>query len=278
MKRLGLLCLATAFSAAAFSQINSFVLNHNGASYGEDNLIGAGDRTGGGSGGVTTFGIGNLNNMFQNFWWYRTGFMNREFALGNQVFGQAAGNHARIIYDEPNGAGGQETVRFDLEYTLTRLTATTAVVQIGYKIHNQSGRAFDLDFFSYTDYDVNGSFGGDVGVFTAPNHMRVTDGPVTAGTVASSTGLIGWEQDAFATVRNKLTNGVVDNLGNAMPVFGPGDWTGAYQWRVALNPNGQNGDQFVGSLVKYIEVVPEPATVGALGIGFLALAMRRRRR
>lgn len=278
MKRLGLLCLVAALTGSAFAQINSFTLTHNGAVYGEGNLIGAGDRSDGGT--AAEFNMGSSDNLFQNWWWYRTSLMNREFALGNQVAGNFAGNHARIVYDEPNGAGGQEVVRFDFEYTLTRINVETAVLQIGWKIHNLSGREFDLAFFGYTDYDLDGSSGGDAGVFTPPNSMYVTDGPVGAGTIASSTALTHWEQGAFAGVRNKLTNAGVDDLSDSVANFGPGDWTGAYEWQFFLAPNGAPGgqDQMVGSLVKYINVVPEPATIGILSAGFLALAARRRRR
>ena len=65
------------------------------------------------------------------------------------------------------------------------------------------------------------------------------------------------------------------DLNNSGSPFGPGDYTGAFQWRVELAPAGSLGDTFTSSIVKRVEVVPEPAAVLLLAVG-LGLLWRRR--
>src|SRR3990167_8277498 len=49
----------------------------------------------------------------------------------------------------------------------------------------------DLNFFSYTDFDLNNTGGDDRGVFIAPNQMQISDASAyQAGIIASSTGLV----------------------------------------------------------------------------------------
>jgi hypothetical protein len=211
--------------------------------------------------------------MFQNWWWYRMNGQGREFQLNNQVlFQQSSPSAARLVYR-------QEDVIFDFDYTLTQLTGELAQVQIGFKIENLGTGPREVNFYSYTDFDVNQTAGNDHATFTAPNLMRVTDGntPAWATLTASGTNLVGWEMASWPGLRNKLTNSVPDNLANGTSPFGPADWSGAFEWRANLAAQGGFGNQFVGSLVKTIyNPVPEPGTMLALTAGLGLLVSRRR--
>jgi len=269
--------LGAVVAGASAQTIGSFALNHGGSSYGEQNLIGAGTAT---NAGLADFRLGAApDHLFQNWWWYNTNQLTREYALGNQVSGSSSGNHARIVYTESGGPSLPNALLFDLEYTLTQVSSELAVVQIGWKVHNLSNTTLAVNFFSYTDFDLNNTGGDDSGLFIAPNQMQISDASAyQAGLIASSTGLVGWEQGPYASIRNKLTNASLDNLANATTPFGPGDWTGAFQWNFTLAANGTSGgaDQRVGSLVKYV-AVPEPASMLALAAGVGVLLRRRRR-
>lgn len=267
----------TVFSAYGFGQANDFTITDGGWTYRERNLGGAGTRADGGTADfVDAFGG---DHLFQNWWWYSTPFTNQELALGNLVNLQVGANSARMTFREDNGPNGPGALTFDFEYSLHSL-GSSGVLQIGWKIHNNSNVSVPVRMFSYTDFDLNGSSGGDSGQFMGNGQFRMSDGPVTAGLLASGTGLGAWEQAFFANTRNKLTNNVFDNLSNTAANLGPGDLTHAFMWETELAPNGtENGrDQLVGSLVKYVDSpVPEPATIAALGVGIAALLRRRRR-
>lgn len=273
---IGLMALAGTASAQT---IGSFTLTSGTATYSERNLIGMNNRS---DGGLADFSIGNgPDNMFQNWWWYHTNSSAREASLGTQTFGVSNGNSARIVYVQNGGPNLQNTLQFDLEYTLTQVTSQTAVVQIVWKVHNLAEVSQDISFFSYADFDVAGTAGGDTGTFTAPNQFTIDDSGYSASYIASSTGLVAAEQAGFSSILTRLTDSDQDNLVNGPNSFGPGDWTGGFQWNFTLQANGTpNGaDQFVGTVIKVIDTpVPEPASMIALAVGAAGILARRRNR
>lgn len=260
-------------SGSAFAIVDAFTLTHNGATYSEGNLRAPGTGTSGGAADFST--SAGIDNLAQNWWWFRFGGDSREFALSNQVFSnQTDPSSIRLVYRERD-------VLFDLQYTLTGLSAFQARVQIAFKIENLRNTDVTVDFFSYTDYDLNDTFADDSGVFLGPNFMTVTDGasPTWGTLTASGSQLLAWEMRDWPNLLNRLGNNAITNLGNISDP-NPLDWTGAFQWRVTLTPPSTSGysNQFVGSLVKEIYSVPEPGTLLALGLGAAAVAARRRRR
>lgn len=279
---------ATAASFALFTvgsaqTVDSFSLTHGGWTYSESGLISDGtDEDAGSTNFENQFGV---DNMFQNWWWFNTDNTGREFALGNQVSGgTTSSSSARLVYVEDAGPNAPDALQFDIEYTLTSLPdGNSAIVQIGFKIHNLSDSEQHVRFFSYSDFDLNETAGDDSGTFIAPNQFSISDGNplVFGGLVASVSGLNGWEQSTFSELRDKLDDDDIDTLSNATSPFGPTDMAHGFVWDLTLAANGSaNGaDQFVGSLVKYVNnPVPEPSTIAVLGVAAAGLLAKRRRR
>lgn len=250
--------------SSAFGQLlDDFTLTDGTATYTERNL-----RTGGPGAGSADFVVAGTEQLFQNWWWFRASGMSREVALSNQTFGiLEAANRAGMEYSEPTGAGN---VDFEISYELNDLV-TRQRVDIDFRITNRTANTIQLDFFAYTDFDLDGSFGGDTAFIGRNGSAQfIADGLVNAELNASTDGLHAWEIDSFPLIRDKLENAMIDDLSNSGSPFGPGDYTGAFQWRVTLVP----GEEFHGTYAKIYEV-PEPASL--LALLAIAPALLRRR-
>lgn len=234
--------------------------------------------------GTATWFTGANNHMAQNWFWYRAPGDSREYALSSQVHNSSAANHARLVYIEPIADGMiPDALSFDLEYTLSDLSTSRdganppACVRcelvIGIKVRNLTAGPVDLDFFTYNDMDLNGTFNADTAVISGvDNQIQLISDPGPVGTncvtsavfKCSSSDHAGWEIAAFPALRSKLSNAGPDVLANAASPLGPGDYTGAHQWRIHLGPAGSVGappfDEWVGTVVKEI-IIHNPGDV-----------------
>lgn len=211
----------------------------------------------------TSTGVAPVDHVFQNWFWYRTASDSREYALANQLpQSNASGNRAELIYSEPVNDGQiPDALRFELEYTLSDRTGPanrpeTVVVTVAFKVRNMLNAPVSLQFFSYNDFDLNASAGGDrCAVNGTAGHIQSVGDPsgtqfedVQALYIASATSHIAYEVDTYPNLLAALANGAVDNLSNGGAPFGPGDYSGANQWSVILAPAGQPQDTLLGSV------------------------------
>lgn len=104
-------------------------------------------------------------------------------------------------------------------------------------VTNNTGAEITLHLFHAVDFDVNGSAGADSATLVTPNSlMQVTDATQGMceyrGVSAVNYAVRAWNSstDVFALL-NDASVGDLDNTG--LP-FGPGDFTGAYQWTQVL--------------------------------------------
>jgi hypothetical protein len=236
--------------------------------------------------GVYDWYVGGIDNMHQQWFWFRIGNSGPEQSLDTLVHNPATD----MILSDGNFNPGDDRLslrytdqagRFEIfvDYTLTggqNGSGTSDLIET-VRVHSlQRTGNLDFHFFQYSDFDLNeGTFDSSVEVLNA-NTVRQTDGLTIAETVASPAPSR-YEVNYYDITLTALNDGVATDLNqNAGPLFDD-DLTWAFQWDFNLAPGGS----FIISKDKHLDhVVPEPSSVallvlGAVGTGLGAWRKRR---
>lgn len=242
----------------------------------------SGQRTGamGGMGWISTDG-GATRHTIQDWWWFRTrGVDQREFALSNLVSESYNGNVASLLYEEPAG------LQVLLTYILIPTPSGQALAwtDLRYRI---SSPQHEMTMFHYRDLDLSGTPGDDVAIARPYGRgpiTHVTDSTTNFADLWTNTTrwpLVGRHMGAFPTLRDRLTDGDVDDFPGRMgfPVFGPGDVSTVYQFSVTPSafPRWRYGaNSMIGINVPDFRVpAPGVTSVFALSSGIFGLRRRR---
>jgi hypothetical protein len=229
---------------------------------------------GGGLADLRPEGGATTDHLFRNTWhWRINGVDTREFMFSSEAgfgFAEAGGGTAQGTQSWT----GLDAGRFNavLQHTLTDSGAAgAATVTQRMSITNTSGAPLSMALYNFCDFDILGTFGGDSASLFAPDTINISEGPQFirhAGLGAANYGVT-----AFNTLFTTLTNGAIDNLANTGLPFGPGDYTGAWQWN---NLNIGIGETVMfTSVIAVNQPIPAPSALALLGLA--GLAQRRRR-
>lgn len=261
-------------SGLAMGQPAAFTISHGDSTFGFTSASALGaiggntNRTGTGGGASAFFTVdgSTVDHLFQNWWWYRVAGSSREFAFSNFVSQSGGGSNQTLTYSEVEG------VRAVLTFSIQDQGVGAIVEQRMVVTNMNTAGNMELELFNYADFDVGGTAGGDSADLMAPERMRITDGANFAEFqgVASTA----YQVTSFATLRGLLSNASVDNLNNTGLPFGPGDWTGAFQWSSIMLAPGQSF-----TVVERLSVnvaVPTPGGAALLAMAG-AVCLRRRR-
>lgn len=264
MSKVLVLMAAAGLSSVAFAQAGSGGTATNGNS-----TFTLTDYTGTdtGTGALSNFrvgGAGNPNHAFQTWWWYRVEGDTRERSFAN-----ASG------WDWSNAGQGRLEYTTDdffavMNFQVTGIADGYGVLTQTLTILNTSNSTKTYNLFNYNDIDLGGTAGGDSATLNSPNVIRVTD--ASTPWVAFYEGTDAYGVDSFANLRAELADDGVDNMAsNGLP-FGPGDFTGAFQWSFTLNAGGAA----TASSTLTITTIPTPGALALAGLSGLA-AFRRKR-
>ncbi|MDX2147787.1 MAG: hypothetical protein SFZ23_09725 [Planctomycetota bacterium] len=252
----------TGLATAALGQVGS-----GGTITDGDSSFSLGEYTGDGSGTgpLSDFsvdaGASNTDHLFQTWWWFRLAGDARETAFSGATSWSYSGNIARLTYTYPQFRATIQFVVTGVESGLGFLTQTVTLV-------NTTNAPLMINLFNYQDLDMAETSSNDAADQSGVNIISVND--TASDWRAEYEGTNAFQVASFDNIREFLSDGNLDNLNGTGLPFGPGDWTGAYQWSFTLNPRG------AASASATTTIVPAPGAAGLLGLAGLVAARRRR--
>jgi len=163
------------------------------------------------------------DHQFSTWWWYRVAGDTAEHQMPFADTEDYNGSLATLTWSDVDGLGLFDAT---LNVFLIAQGPGGALLSV-LEISNISGAPLPVDFFSYTDLDIDGTSASDSAVEAAPTQIDVTDVSTAffLGNQADA-----YRVDAFPNVRNALNDDAIDDFASTGLPFGPGDFAGGYQW------------------------------------------------
>jgi len=231
-------------------------------------LIDAGSQA-----GVYNWSVGGVNQLYQQWFWYRVGGSGPESSIDtiSPVSETSSGaNKATLTY-------ANATISVKTAYSLSAPGNGTATLSELITVMNTSAVSQDYHFFQYSDFDLGGTPGGQSVQFYnngSSTYYEVIQTGASGSLVETATapGASSMEVQAgyFPGILNQLNDGALTTLNNNLSA-GPGDVDYAYEWDVTLAPG-------TSLLISKLIAVPEPSSLALIASGMLALAWLRQRR
>lgn len=142
-----------------------------------------------------------------------------------------------------------------------------------------------LEMFHYADIDLSRAlaaaalppattaFGNDSATINgAGTMMTITDGAYPSTMTWSAPTANAWEIRAFSSLGTALRSATTYNLANVGSPFGPADFTGAFQWNLALAA----GQSVTLASNMSLTSIPTPGALALFGLAGLMGSRRRR--
>lgn len=191
-------------------------------------------------------GAAGTDQCYQAWWFYRTPGDTREYC-----FNSAAGSGFVGATVSPDGDSAVlrwvnvDRRGFDAEltYRIYSTGPSSAVVATTMTVRNLGSTTRDIHLFRYADFDIGTTAPDDRGTLVAvlPGYLQMVSDASTIRGYSQGCGAARHQVGNFPSIRDLLTDSVIDDLDGSGSFFGPGDWSGAHQWRLTLRPGASSG-------------------------------------
>jgi len=234
------------------------------------------DLTMGNHNGMTNWTIDGVNQLLQQWFWYRIGPNSPQATIDTisaPANTLASPNVLYTVYQNSQFS-------IEVDYTLTGGApgSGSAGINESIRVTNLTATSLDFHLYQFSHYKLGGVIGGATANLQKNLLGKFIDASESNGsieyneTVATPGGDRGEANLSAAALLAEL-NGPAYLLNNNTTA-GPGDVGYALEWDRTVLPN----DGFVIGKAKSISPIPEPATLVLLPVAALALAAYRRRR
>lgn len=183
------------------------------------------------------------DHVFETGWWFRVAGDTQESLFGTPDSQSYVGSTSTIgwlnvgarglfsagevsVVTDADGPGGATPSGYvTITMTITNLSATDPLL---------------IDVFHMVDYDVQPTAGDDTAVAIGTNHVNIADaGANTAQYHGVGAGAFLIRPYGATDLGGVLSDAAVTNFDNTGSPFGPGDFTGGFQWpAVSIPPLG----------------------------------------
>jgi hypothetical protein len=238
--------------------------------------------------GVSGWTVDNVNQLFQQWFWYRIGSSGPQFSidtLGLSSSAQVTQSQASVTYSGSNG------LTIKVTYSLEGGAQNSGAADLGESISitNTSSSSQDVHFYQFSNFTLDtpttsSSAAQDIVQFQNSNAVDQHNGSETLAETVITPKPNYRETGFVPNLLNEITNNPayqLNEVNNNSPdvAKGPGDVSWAYEWDRTIAPNSTfiiSKDKALSGVVQ--QPTPEPSTLVLLTAGVLSLAVVARRR
>ena len=235
-------------------------------------------------GGGADFAVSGVQGdyLFRHMFAYRQTGDSREYMVADQAatFSNTANTWDAVILRNVNDAG-PDTLRFDVNYTLTSLNPNSPLLTWCIIVTNIANYPIDYSLFAYYDFDIPDATGFPT-TDQIVSHQPIGNGFLSRqqNTTTPTNYVTTYAAEVGAFQHGPLyesifSNGGIDNLNNQWNQ-GVGDMAMGFQFFGTLLPGQSSTCPGQGTALN--GEVPEPATLVCLSAGAAALLARRSQR
>jgi len=235
-------------------------------------------------GGLTAWSVDSTVNQLnlQNFWFNVGG--------NNTSVGSLTFQSATVVQDSPTektltAVYGSTAFNVTLAYNLTDIGNGSGDIGESIVIQNNRASALNISLIQYTDFDLDGTPGGDTAVLSTDsiwgNYVSASQykGALHAGATVQQSVVTpeadAGEVDGMGGLLGRISSGAYSLSDNSGPATGS-DTSWALQWDLTIGGSGTTGISEDNEITGV--AVPEPSSLAVLLLGVFGLGLRLRGR